>query len=603
MTAIGYLGQPLKAAWYSSTPSVLRAGQSSKCTLEHLARCSNPRSTSTSRQCRASRSLSTIPSDSLGSSFSMTRHVADQLHLPRFRTNARRMDLIQSPSAFYKAIESMILHAKERIFISSLYIGKDECDLIDCIREALERNKGLKVTILVDGLRSTREGQLGPPTSEKANRPTSTSCASLLASLARDYPNQVDICLYRTPGLPPWMEKLIGKRFVEGAGLQHMKIYGADDDVIVSGANLSHDYFTNRQDRYLRVKGNGLLANYLHSLLLLTCRFSYTLEATHKAGQLRYAYHSPYTLQWNSGQSLLLAEGTGGCIWEGGRLAESEPFAEHRFALAAGRAVRLFTERWRRHTQDREAARRQGLTSSSGEEEATIVPLLQMGPMGIDDETRSMPLILSYIEEQARRTGTTSTLDVTSGYFSLYPPYKRALISLGPDVDTRIIAASPEANGFFGSKGVSGLIPAAYTWLESKFWRSVQQERRQRRQKAGQEKELGPCISLSEWSKSGWTYHAKGMWHRSSTPSSAPVQTLIGSSNLGSRSALRDLECSLLVETSVGSSLDTKLNDEIEALRRFATVEVDEEGSLFGEEERKVSWGVRIATEIIKGRL
>ena len=40
--------------------------------------------------------------------------------------------------------------------------------------------------------------------------------------------------------------KVLPQRWNEVVGLQHCKVYIFDDSVIVSGANLSSDYFTNR---------------------------------------------------------------------------------------------------------------------------------------------------------------------------------------------------------------------------------------------------------------------------------------------------------------------------------------------------------------------
>lgn len=169
---------------------------------------------------------SSTSSSSRGSSPSLSKTVSDQLRLPRFSAHSSRMKLLRTPPAFYKEVKGIIARAQERIFISSLYIGKEETELIGCIRDALQKRPYLRVLILVDALRSTREGPYSS---------TNTSCASLLGSLARDYPDQVDVRLYRTPGLPLWLEKIIGKRLVEGAGLQHMKVYGGDDEVIISG--------------------------------------------------------------------------------------------------------------------------------------------------------------------------------------------------------------------------------------------------------------------------------------------------------------------------------------------------------------------------------
>jgi phosphatidylserine/phosphatidylglycerophosphate/cardiolipin synthase-like enzyme len=37
-------------------------------------------------------------------------------------------------------------------------------------------------------------------------------------------------------------------------GVHHQKIALFDDTVIIGGANLSHSYFTNRRDRYFKIK-------------------------------------------------------------------------------------------------------------------------------------------------------------------------------------------------------------------------------------------------------------------------------------------------------------------------------------------------------------
>lgn len=66
-----------------------------------------------------------------------------------------------------------------------------------------------------------------------------------------------------------------------------------------------------------------------------------------------------------------------------------------------------------------------------------------------------------------------------------------------------------QANGFYGSSGVSGRLPEGYTLLEQRFMRQVRQ--------AGLEwphnqtpRLDGPGVQLNEWEREGWTYHAKG---------------------------------------------------------------------------------------------
>ena len=58
------------------------------------------------------------------------------------------------------------------------------------------------------------------------------------------------VSLYHTPLLRGAWKALMPQRYNETLGLQHTKIFVFDNSVILSGANLSDDYFTNRQDRY-----------------------------------------------------------------------------------------------------------------------------------------------------------------------------------------------------------------------------------------------------------------------------------------------------------------------------------------------------------------
>jgi len=77
-----------------------------------------------------------------------------------------------------------------------------------------------------------------------------------------------------------------------------------------------------------------------------------------------------------------------------------------------------------------------------------------------------------------------------------------------------------QANGFFGAKGVSAAIPDAYTCIERSFWKEVLRLGQQGR------------ISLHEYSKPGWTVHAKGLWYY--LPNQPlPCMSMVGSPNFG----------------------------------------------------------------------
>lgn len=62
-------------------------------------------------------------------------------------------------------------------------------------------------------------------------------------------------------------------RINETVGVHHMKVYGWDDNVIISGANLSNDYFVNRQDRYVLFHDYDM-SHFYYKLIGTFCGFS-----------------------------------------------------------------------------------------------------------------------------------------------------------------------------------------------------------------------------------------------------------------------------------------------------------------------------------------
>jgi CDP-diacylglycerol--glycerol-3-phosphate 3-phosphatidyltransferase len=83
--------------------------------------------------------------------------------------------------------------------------------------------------------------------------------------------------MYHTPKLSGIKKQLIPKRFNEAWGLQHMKLYGFDDEIILSGANLSNDYFTNRQDRYILFRSKAL-TDYFFQIHAAVSAISFVVE-------------------------------------------------------------------------------------------------------------------------------------------------------------------------------------------------------------------------------------------------------------------------------------------------------------------------------------
>ena len=74
---------------------------------------------------------------------------------------------------------------------------------------------------------------------------------------------------FLTPEYTGMWKKILPKRLNETLGVQHIKIYLFDEKLIISGANLSKDYFTNRQDRYIEIVDKSLSDFYWQFLCLV----------------------------------------------------------------------------------------------------------------------------------------------------------------------------------------------------------------------------------------------------------------------------------------------------------------------------------------------
>ncbi|RDW89599.1 hypothetical protein BP6252_01631 [Coleophoma cylindrospora] len=457
---------------------------------------------------------------------------------PKFEIHGSQVQVLRSPSDFYETLKAKILGAEDHIFLSTLYIGKTEHELISTLQQALRLKPKLKLSILTDALRGTRE-------SPKA------SCASLLAPLVSEFgADRVEIRMYHTPNLTGLRKKHIPKRINEGWGLQHMKLYGVDDEVIISGANLSTDYFTNRQDRY-HVFSSKEITKYFFNIQEAISRLSFlvTPDPQLPAG---------YTLEWPSSN------------------AAPSPLASPSEYIKAASAV----------LNDLIKVSPAAAASSSNTN-TTVYPLSQLTPLLRPDTSTELPAITSILKTLSSPAITSSSWTFTAGYFNPDPSLTALLLST-PSTSNTVITASPQANGFYGSKGVSGLLPAAYTLLARRFLESAAKRKRQ------------DDVTLKEWrrgvvgEKDGWTYHAKGLWI-SVNGEKEPCISIVGSSNYTKRSYSLDLEVGTAIVTS-DERLKKSLAEERDGLQDYASkVGMDD----FLKVERRVGLRVRIAMWIV----
>ena len=471
---------------------------------------------------------------------------------PRIDIRADQVEVLVGPQEFYETLKSKIRNAKRRIFLSTLYIGKSEYELVFTIREALLNNgPDLRVSILTDAIRGTRESP-------------EPSCASLLAPLVAEFPDRVEVRMYHTPNLTGLRKKIIPKRINEGWGLQHMKLYGIDNEVILSGANLSDDYFTNRQDRY-HVFSSKRVTDYFACIHRAVCSLSFVLEHNTSAPS--------YSLTWPSTNP------------------SASPLANPRAFTAS--LTTLLAPLIQPPSSSVPTARQTN---------TTLYPLLSLPPTLLNTELPALRTLLS------STFPPNSSYLFTAGYFNPHRFIIASLLSASSSpanaIQGTILNAHPHANGFHGSSGISGMLPAAYSHLSLRF---LQAARR-----------ANAAVTLREWKQGtvgeagGWTYHAKGLWiSLPSSPSSPddlntstdppspeqskPCITIIGSSNYTKRSYALDLEVGAMVLTS-DETLMAKWKREEQILLKPSR-EVGEK-ELEGK-ERRAGWKVRIAMWIV----
>ncbi|XP_070708091.1 CDP-diacylglycerol--glycerol-3-phosphate 3-phosphatidyltransferase, mitochondrial isoform X2 [Pempheris klunzingeri] len=458
-------------------------------------------------------------------------------HVPAFRVPGTHIHILTSPDQFYQAMKARIKTAKRRVVMASLYLGTGqlEQELVDCMEEALQRAQDnshapdLKVSILLDYTRGSR-GQINSRT--------------MLLPLLQRFTSQMRVSLYHTPDLRGLLRLLVPQRFNETIGVQHIKVYLFDDSIIISGANLSDSYFTNRQDRYVLLENCREVADFFSDLVEAVGDVSLQLQPDDSVTMLEGMVH-PYK----------------------GNRQDFSVVARNRIMEVVNAAH--LRQRLLNRSEDSED---EGM--SEGEEDTWVFPLVQMKPLGIQvDEQVTQRLLTD--------AGPDSTVFLTSGYFNLTRAYMRLV--LGAGASYRILTASPEVNGFFGAKGVAGAIPAAYIHIARQFYNQVC--------RLGQEDR----VHLHEYHRSQWTFHAKGLWYYLQGQD-RPCLTLIGSPNFGYRSVHRDLEAQIAIVTE-NKELQSQLQEEQETLYLRST---EVSSSTFEQPDRHVKLWVKLVTPLIK---
>lgn len=122
-----------------------------------------------------------------------------------------RVNVLQKPSDFYQALESLITTAKTRLVISALYLGEGhlEAHLLDLIDDAIS-SKSLKVDIILDHSRFQRDSQ--------------STVRTRLCKIIASHPQNITISLYEMPQLRSFPVSQLPYWLKEIAAVYHCKV-------------------------------------------------------------------------------------------------------------------------------------------------------------------------------------------------------------------------------------------------------------------------------------------------------------------------------------------------------------------------------------------
>lgn len=208
-------------------------------------------------------------------------------------------------------------------------------------------------------------------------------------------PARVRLGCFRVPQQSSWFGRQLPSRWAEGVGVQHIKLYAFDDTVVLTGANLSNDYFTNRQDRCVVVSGDTPFAGAVHG----------TVAALHASSI------------------------------DSRELQRCDP-AQDKTAAFADYVAREFGP----------GAAVPRTPAALPPSSVLITPLAQFRAHGVNQDVHAMSWLSQHCPAQA-------CMHFATGYFNATPEFRSDLLR-SPAAAIHVLTAAPSANGFYGSAGM-----------------------------------------------------------------------------------------------------------------------------------------------------
>ena len=433
----------------------------------------------------------------------------------------------ESPSQFHEQICRKIRNAKDRVYLASLYIGPaanpqatpKEAELLN----SLASSQASSLKILLDQNRALRVVPTHHATTSSAE-----ACREAIALRKRRMTGagspKDDLRLFSV--LSPLHQMILPNPYNEVAGVFHIKCYIFDNEMVISGANLSEEYFTDRTDRYLWITGRS---------------------ATSQQRIDDEDSTSPCLVQFYADLVEALCD-------------YANPFPPKDVASNGAPRRSSSTELLERLqellTVDEETVDDLECRSDLA---AVAVPTIQAPQLNLGDIPSDHQVIQALLQ-----AASASDIRLASAYLN---PTDDMLQALSRSNRVHLLTAGHLSHGFKPKRNTSTTsmrtryVPGMFDTLAR---HSIPQENSK--------------IHLWYYQRPDWTFHAKGLWMSSPAAGdnhSLPEDSLLhavthGSGNYGYRSAMRDMESNLVLVLPEASPLQTAFRDEWNEWERYS---------------------------------
>ncbi|EDO07531.1 phosphatidylglycerophosphate synthase domain containing protein [Babesia bovis T2Bo] len=457
------------------------------------------------------------------------------------------VSFLDGPADFYNWLCTGFRGARSRVVLACLYVGCGELEskLLECIVAAKKRNPKLTIDILVDKARTSRLGLSGAIVSP---------LTQLQPYLGGNHGTTVS--LFHNPLLGRLLSKIFKSPYCEAFGTMHIKIYIADDDCIITGANAGRDYFVDRYDRYMLVK-DPLFSDLMHTFIKTYQSASFTLTKdlttewiSDMVNPLDDNMLFRKQLYIRTQQMVRMCED----VLRKNSLKRKKHHSEN--TAKSPRKKRVVSEKYGQthgFTGDLEAVDNTGTENGCYCYIKICLHLPFTKPAFMQGVNMLEEWLLGYAKEGFSTFIATAYLNFTDRYVNMFKEILKFGLQLGKPTPLQVVTSSPYANSFYKDGHLKRMVALCYSTAATWLFNGLKQDSKY------------PDDIYMEYNRPNHTFHAKGIWilkdrlpleaaHTSEAQFDAcvepPCATVIGSSNYGKRSYDKDMEITMLVETN-----------------------------------------------------